>query len=192
MKDSKFHRGTVVPLVFACFLVYTSVVAQEKEKPSKVAAGADTDTAGEARKTRVKLGGVSVGAGYSRYAGPYYSDPYYYPYYPAFWGPAAYYWSPFYDPYSPIFRPGPFWQYSRSAGMGEVKLQTPQKSAEVFLNGAYAGIAEDLKSIWLEPGAYDLEVKDGHQTFNKRIYVLSGKSVKIRPALNSQTGGERP
>jgi hypothetical protein len=192
MKDSKFHGGTVVPLVFACFLVYTSVVAQEKEKPSKVAAGADTDTAGEARKTRVKLGGVSVGAGYSRYAGPYYSDPYYYPYYPAFWGPAAYYWSPFYDPYSPIFRPGPFWQYSRSAGMGEVKLQTPQKSAEVFLNGAYAGIAEDLKSIWLEPGAYDLEVKDGHQTFNKCIYVLSGKSVKIRPALNPQTGGERP
>jgi hypothetical protein len=76
--------------------------------------------------------------------------------------------------------------------MGEVKLQGTQKSAEVFLNGAYAGITGDLKSIWLEPGAYDLEVKAGHQRFSQRIYVLSGKSLKIRPALNSKTDGESP
>jgi hypothetical protein len=192
MQSRKIRMGVVGPSLLTCFLIYTSAVAQEKEEPKKAPSSADTSTAGESRKTHVRLGGVSIGAGYSHYSGPFYSDAYYYPFYPAVWGLASTYWSPFYDLYSPLYRPGPYWQHSASGGMGEVKLQTTQKSAEVFLNGAYAGITGDLKSIWLEPGAYDLEVKAGHQTFSQRIYVLSGKSVKIRPALNSETGVQRP
>jgi hypothetical protein len=192
MKSHKFRLEIVGLSLLACFLIRTSTLAQEKEEPKKAPTSADTITAGEDRKTHVRLAGFSIGAGYSRYSGPSYSDPYYYPFYPAVWGLAGYYWSPFYDLYSPLYRPGPHWQYSPSAGMGEVKLQSTQKSAEVLLNGAYAGITGDLKSIWLEPGAYDLEVKAGHQRFSQRIYVLSGKSVKIRPTLNSEPGGERP
>jgi hypothetical protein len=192
MKSRKFRLEIVGPLLLACFSICTSALAQEKEEPKKAPSGADSTTAGEDRKTHVRLGGFSIGAGYSHYSGPYYYDPYYYPFYPAVWGLAGTFWSPFYDLYSPLYRPGPYWQYSPSAGMGEVKLQGTQKSAEVFLNGAYAGITGDLKSIWLEPGAYDLEVKAGHQRFSQRIYVLSGKSLKIRPALNSKTDGESP
>ena len=76
--------------------------------------------------------------------------------------------------------------------MGEVKLQTTQKGAEVFINGAYAGLAEDLRSIWLDPGAYDLEVNaPGSQSFKKRIFVLSGKTVRIMAALRSPTGEDK-
>jgi len=73
--------------------------------------------------------------------------------------------------------------------MGEVKLLTAEKNAEVFLDGAYAGLSEDLKSIWLDPGAYSLELKStGKQVFKKRIYVLSGKTVKIEVALTPEVG----
>ena len=77
--------------------------------------------------------------------------------------------------------------------MGEVKLLTTQKEAEVYLNGAYAGIVQDLKSIWLEPGVYDLEINGSDNlTFKKRIYVLSGKSVKITPDLLSERQEVKP
>ncbi len=39
--------------------------------------------------------------------------------------------------------------------MGEVKLNTNLKDAEVYIDSAYAGKAGDLKSLWIEPGAYE-------------------------------------
>lgn len=140
-------------------------------------AGADKNAEPQG-KTRVRLGGITVGAGYARYSGYYPFYPYY-GYYPAAWSP--YYWSPFWNYYAPMYysafdpgylrRPGP--------GMGEVKLTAPE-DAEVYLNGAYAGVADDLKTIWLEPGAYDLEVRPrAGDAYSRRIYVLSGKRVKI-------------
>src|SRR4029077_1247944 len=51
--------------------------------------------------------------------------------------------------------------------------------------GAYAGTADRLKSMWLDPGAYDLTVsaKD-RESFHQRVYVLSGKSLKITAKLD--------
>ncbi len=119
--------------------------------------------------TKVRLGGISVTAGYSRglYPSCYYPglwcDPFFYP-----WG--------FGYPYYPAFytSPGP--------NLGQVKLQTPYKDAEVYLDGAYAGTVAELKSsIWLEPGVYELELRPpGREPMQKRIYVLTGKTVKIK------------
>ena len=134
-------------------------------------------------KTRVKLGGISLGGFYRHYSGfDYY--PYYYPYSSALWGVMPYPLWPYPD-FSPAFyHPGYYSGFARSDGMGEVKLLTSEKTAAIFLDGAYAGVAEDLKSIWLEPGAYTLEVKGhGNETFKQRIYVLSGKTVKVNAAL---------
>jgi hypothetical protein len=65
-------------------------------------------------------------------------------------------------------------------GLGQIKLSTDVREAEVFLDGSYAGIAKDLKSIWLRPGSYDLEVRPpGRASFYKRVYVLSGKTLKV-------------
>jgi len=137
-------------------------------------------------KTRVLVGGVSLGGFYQHYSG-FDSFPYYYPGSPPFWSVPPYLLWPYPDLSASWYYPGYSRGFSRSDGMGEVRLQTSEKTAEVLLDGAYAGVAEDLKSIWLEPGAYTLEVKTlGGERFKKRIYVLSGKTVKVYPTFSAE------
>src|SRR5512138_2848734 len=117
---------------------------------------------------RVRLGGVSVGMGYSRWccAYPWLS-------YPA--------WDPFF------YHPGYYWGFAAGPNLGEVRLRADRKDAEVFLDGAYAGTAAERKSMWIEPGAYNLEVRAaGKITYTKRIYVLSWKSLLLMAKLEAQ------
>lgn len=117
----------------------------------------------------VHLGTISVGAGYGYYGGPYWAG--YYP--PPFYGPWFDPWfaAPFYGPVYLVPQPD----------KGQVNLQTSEKDAEVYLDGAYAGSASRLKKFWLAPGVYQLEVRAvGQAAREKRIYVLTGKTLKIR------------
>src|SRR5262249_21853906 len=139
---------------------------------------------------RIRLGGISFGASYSHFSGPYWGWPYYcgpYGYRPLFWNAYGPYCAPFFDLYGPglaLYHPGFYSGFAYGAGMGEVRLRTDLKDAEVFLDGAYAGVAENLKRMWLQPGAYNLEVKAQSRTpFDRRIYVLSGKTLRIEAAL---------
>ena len=94
----------------------------------------------------VRLGTISVGAGYGYYSGPVW--PGYYP--PFYYEPFIGY--PFFA--SPIYLvPQP--------DKGQVSLQGSYKDAEVYLDNAYAGTAATLKKFWLAPGVYDLEVQIG-------------------------------
>lgn len=114
----------------------------------------------------VHLGAVSIGVGYG--SGPWgypgYAD---YGFYGPWWGP----WGPFYPP-GFFAQPGP--------DKGTVKLLNANKDASVYIDYGYAGKVSELKKISIRPGAYDLEVRspDG-KTVQKRIYVLSGKTVKL-------------
>lgn len=137
---------------------------------------------------RVRLGGVSVSAGYVR--GPMWWGP-------AMWGPVGYgpwfgpgLWRPWgpawFDPfwYGGWAHPG-FWTgFAQAPGMGEVKLDSQDRDAMVYLDGAYAGPVRKLRSMWLEPGKYKLEVRDEDgNSFEKAIYVLSGKTMNLKPEL---------
>jgi hypothetical protein len=139
------------------------------------------------RKTRVRFGGLMVGAGYSRYSG-------YAPwrFYPGYWGPFWPYYSAWgwYDPwfYHPYYYSG----FARGPNMGEVKLKAEPRQAQVYIDGAYAGQVSDLKSMWLDPGAYNLEVKSEGKSFERRIYVLSGKTLRIDAELVAQDREEKP
>ncbi|HEX8818120.1 MAG TPA: PEGA domain-containing protein [Terriglobales bacterium] len=125
------------------------------------------------RNWHLRLGTVT--AGYFQGPGLY---PYYYPYYLA--AP----WYPFWGWYYPAYVPN----FTYSSGKGEVKLAAPTKDAKVFVDGAYAGTADHLKNIWLDPGAYDLAVATpGAETFQQRIYVLSGKTLKITASADPNT-----
>jgi hypothetical protein len=133
---------------------------------------------------RIRLGGVSVSGGYMGGG-------------PAWWGPA--YWGPWsgmgmWRPWGPAWwdpmwyggwaHPGYWNGFARGPAMGEVKLPKLQTEAMVYLDGAYAGPAAKLRSMWLEPGRYQLEVKDENgRSWERRIYVLSGKTLELRPAL---------
>jgi len=126
----------------------------------------------------LRLGTIWVGAGYSKFSWPFYYPYSFYPF-PGFYSP------PLWDPYSSYFYPIGYFSYDN--GKGEVRLSAPRQ-ADVYLDNAYAGKAEKLKSIWLEPGAYDLSVSDSdHASYHQRIYVLSGKSLKIATKLQLRT-----
>jgi hypothetical protein len=130
---------------------------------------------------KVRIGGVSVNANYM-------SGPVWYPYYGyggfypfPYWG--RYY---MYDPfwYSPYIHPGLYSGFGYQPNLGEVKLNSSDKEAAVYIDDAYAGPADKLKSIWLEPGAYNLELRGATgEKFGRRIYVLTGKTLQIRAKL---------
>lgn len=133
----------------------------------------------------------SISVGYAHLSGPVLFNPFYpygfYPYglYPTdfiYGGYESYPfgYTPFYAPY--YYPPNAF---DRSAGRGQVKLSGAAKDAQVYLDGAYAGTADHLKNMWLDPGAYNLEVSTpAGQKFQKRIYVLSGKILKVNAQLS--------
>ena len=150
-----------------------------KEAAETARTSSDRDSSGSSdRKTHFRLGTVSVGAGYSGFFVPsvYPYGPYgFYPYDAMYSGLL---WSPIWGPYY-----GP--QYlSYGNGKGEVRLAAEPKDAAVYLDGAYAGTANRLKTIWLDPGAYNLSVSaTGREPFQQRIYVLSGKTLKLAAKL---------
>src|SRR4051812_49675338 len=79
---------------------------------------------------------------------PYYGGfhrPYYGGFYRPYWSG---YWGPSYNPY-----------YFSNPDSGEVKLDTKVKTAEVFINGAYAGTTHDNKTMHLRPGNYKIEIR---------------------------------
>lgn len=145
-------------------------------------------------RRRIRLGGLMFGAGYSHVSGYPYGYGWPYRYYGSPWAwaawPMAY---PFYDAWwpSPFFHPGFFNGFGYGPNMGEVKINTPTKNAAVFLDGAFAGTADKLKNIWLEPGAYNLELRAGGGSYQKKIYVLSGKRLTIEPDFRAQSEQER-
>ena len=125
----------------------------------------------------IHLRGVSVGVGYSHFSGPYY------PHYPGYWGPfyPGYYpawsaWDPFLYPYA-----SPMAYNQPHADKGEVHLKDVAPQSEVYVDGAYAGLAKDLRTMWLAPGTYNLEVRGASSApVQKKIYVLTGKKLDVR------------
>jgi hypothetical protein len=170
-----------------------SAATQTQESDAATAPKVDDQTAKEKAqkepdtdkgKLRLRLGTVWVGAGYSHFSGPYY-----YPYGP-YGGDWIYgsLWHPVWGGY-PYYPPGYF---DFNNGRGELKLTADPKMAEVYIDGAYAGTADRLKSIWLDPGAYDLTVSAAdRESFHQRVYVLSGKSLKITAKLGSDATKEK-
>jgi hypothetical protein len=77
----------------------------------------------------------------------------------------------------------PYWMDS-SANSGKVKIETSRGDAELLIDGAYAGLLKDLKTLSLAPGAYNLEIRvPDKKPYEKRIYVLTGKTVNIAPTF---------
>lgn len=133
-------------------------------------------------KLHVRLGGVSIGAGYI--SSPFFFSPFWpYGFYPYDFGYSPFFYSPFYSPF--------YWPYpggfAYAPDKGQVKLKVNLKNAEVFLDGAYAGTVDHLKDMWLDSGAYNLSVSaPAREPFQQRIYVLSGKTLKIEAKLVPQ------
>ena len=156
----------------------SSAPAQMESKPDTKSSAKNEDPIVNDSRWHLHLGTVSFGADYSHFSSPLYSPYGFYPY-------SAYYSGMLWNPYWGYLYPTGYFSYND--GKGEIRLAAP-KQANVYIDNAYAGKAEKLKSIWLKPGAHDLSVSNSdHVWFHQRIYVLSGKSLKIEAKLEPQT-----
>lgn len=129
-------------------------------------------------RPRIRLGGIS--AGYGHWSGPGWYGPGYGPwaYVPGYYRP----WWGLYDPFwsSGYLHSGLYRGFAQGPNMGQIKLDAAKESS-VYLDGAFAGTAAKLKSMWLEPGIYELQVvsTDGEE-YKRKLYVLSGKTLNIK------------
>jgi hypothetical protein len=131
-------------------------------------------------RPRVRLGGVSAGFGY--WSGPAFG-PYAYGPYPYLYGYRP--WWGLYDPFwsNPWLHSGLYRGFAQGPGMGQIKLDA-NKDASVYVDGAFAGPAGKLKSMWLEPGIYELQVvSTGGEEYRRKVYVLSGKTLNIKTGV---------
>ena len=163
------------------FLACGLYAADADKKPDQ-AEGEQTQVHETTRRPHIRFGGLMIGAGYTHWSGGWCCGYPAYGYYGAWmpFFPAFFSWDPFF--YSPYYGAG----FTGGPNMGEVKLHADLKDAEVFLDGAYAGTAAERKSIWLDPGAYNLEVRaPGKRTYTRRIYVLSGKALRVNARLET-------
>jgi len=84
--------------------------------------------------------------------------------------------------YGPFYRP--YGAYYGVPNAGQVKLDTHVKDAQVFVDGAYAGTSGKLKSMWMRPGTYTIEMRaPGQAQFAEKIYVVAGKTVHVEPGF---------
>jgi hypothetical protein len=73
---------------------------------------------------------------------------------------------------------GPYGYYG-GRSLGEVHVKSPDSNAQIFINGAFAGRAHDLKRFYLVPGTYDIEQHIGTDVQVQHVYVIANRSLKI-------------
>jgi hypothetical protein len=185
-------RNTLMGRVLAVIVfLSTLALADDPPKDSSTASNESTGSVEASKQTRVYLGGVSLSSGYNRFSGPtYWGTPFYGYYGSQFWTP---FW-PSHSPHDGLAVSGfyPAQNFQRGPNMGEIKLQADPTTASVFINDAYAGRVQDLRSMSLEPGVYNLRIEtEGRPGFARRVYVLSGKTLEIEANLMA-VKGEQP
>jgi hypothetical protein len=60
-----------------------------------------------------------------------------------------------------------------------VHIKSPDANAQIYINGALAGVAHDLKRFYLAPGTYNVEQRIGSDVQKQRIYVLANRTLKL-------------
>jgi hypothetical protein len=118
--------------------------------------------------------GLSIGLGFGY---PYYYGAYGYPYYGAYGG-----YGYGYGGYYP--RGYAYGGYSgRYDDSGGIRIQGAPRNAEVYVDGAYAGIVDDYDGVFqrldLEPGSHEIEVRSGGRPLVYDVNVTPGQTVTL-------------
>jgi PEGA domain-containing protein len=112
---------------------------------------------------------------------------------------APYYRPWFYDPFyvAPYYRwyQPPYGYGVRFAQDSSLRLQVTPRETEVFVDGYFAGKADDfdgfLQRLRLAPGEHDLELfLPGHRTVQQKIYLQPGVTFRVRYNLEPLAPGE--
>jgi hypothetical protein len=150
--------------------------------------------------------------GYGRY--PYYGYGHYpyYPYYPYYggvsigigfsygypwgWGSFGFGWGgyPYYGYGYPYYGYYPYYPYPAAYNVaaappsGGIRIDVPQRDAEVTVDGNFAGTVEDFngrsQALPLSPGSHHIEIHaNGFETASFDVNVDSGRTITYRSSL---------
>jgi PEGA domain len=160
-----------------------------------------TGTAVARPPSRPGSGGYYPGYGYRGHY-PYYGYRGYYPYYgygyyPGwYWGFGAYWGYPSY--YGP-WGYGAYWgypyYYDYGPGGSSLKVEVQPKSAEVFVDGYFAGIVDQFdgmfQSLSIEPGEHEITIyQEGYRSIRQKLYLSPGSTMRVKGALEKLAPGE--
>jgi hypothetical protein len=115
----------------------------------------------------------------------------------------GYYYSPswLYDPwfgfgYQYPFGPYPYPLYRVVAPEAHVRLDVEPKTAEVFVDGYYAGIVDDFDGVFqrlhIAPGEHEIELyQQGYRTVRQRLHLTANSTFKVKYAMQPLAAGEQ-
>ena len=161
-------------------------------------------TGAQLRHPRAGTGTGRFHNGYYPYYGygyPYYGYGYYNPYYygfgynwysPFFFG--AYYGPGYGYGYGGGYDPGQH-NYGSSYRAGQVRVQVQPSETRVYVDGYYAGVADDFDGIFQRlntaAGGHDISLRlEGYRTFNVKLYVPDDGTIKLQHKMERGTGEE--
>ena len=115
----------------------------------------------------------------------------------------AHYHGTIYYPYSCYDYHYSYWDYpyrNRSYGYdptGAVRVLVDPKETKVYVDGYYAGIADDFDGIfqrlYLPPGRHEVALKlDGYKTHRVQIYSARGHTIKLHHDMVQGEGEDEP
>jgi PEGA domain len=168
--------------------------SSSSSSPSSVndrSSGSSTPTAAQLRHPR-----AGTGTGWRDHRNRSYRyygyDPYWYGY-----GFSGYSWySPYYfGGYYGGYQPYPHRYGYSSYRAGSVRVLVQPNDARVYVDGYYAGIADDFDGLFqrlhLAPGRHDISLRlDGYRTHNVKLYVPYDGTIKLHHRMARGTGEE--
>ncbi len=88
---------------------------------------------------------------------------------------------PFFGPFYPWYGYYPYPPSYMAENFGEVKIETHQKDAKVYIDGGYAARIKEAKKFALRPGNHDIELRnsDGQTFYQERVAVTIGHTTKL-------------
>ena len=113
-------------------------------------------------------------------------------FYDPFWGAFGPYWGYPYAGY-------PYWAYPYAgyplAAAATVKTDVTPKQTEVFVDGYYAGVANDFdgafKRLHTSPGGHAVTLYlDGYRTVTQNVYVRPDSTYKLNETMEKLAPGE--
>jgi hypothetical protein len=116
--------------------------------------------------------------------------PYYYPYGYGAFGLGYFYYNPYGwgpSPYSGSF--GTSYRTPSSWDMGELRIEVTPRTAQVFVDGYYAGIVDDFdgafQAVKLTEGAHRVEITlPGYDTVSFDVRITRGQKITYRGELH--------
>jgi hypothetical protein len=113
-------------------------------------------------------------------------------FYDPFWGPYYPYGFGFGYPYEYGY---PYWEYSNASDAGSLKTEVTPKQTEVYVDGYYAGVADDFDGAFARlhaaPGGHAITLHlEGYRTVTQNLYLRPDSTVKLKETMEKLAPGE--